>query len=129
METIIGLLIVLLPLVLKAIEKKFQNSGKQAQAEKVREFMEKYIDEDESILDEDDEQEPVAEPVQTMAPAPVLRPEPERKPVVRPVIQERRPLKRKSAMLLEEQPVERKEKIDPKKLVLYSEIMKPKFSE
>jgi len=32
-------------------------------------------------------------------------------------------------ILLEEETKERREKIDPKKLVIYSEIMKPKFTE
>ena len=38
--------------------------------------------------------------------------------------------KRKTPILLEEETEKkRKEKIDPKKLVIYSEIMKPKYTE
>ena len=38
------------------------------------------------------------------------------------------PKKTKKPILLEE-PVKEREKIDPKKLVVYSEIMKPKYTE
>jgi hypothetical protein len=37
------------------------------------------------------------------------------------------PATKKKPMLVEEAPKKKREKIDPKKLVVYSEIMKPKF--
>lgn len=114
METIFGLLIVLLPLIFKVIEKKLQQSGRQDQAGKVREVADHIFGED--------KEEPAEETF--------IQPLPEKKPVAvvaRPV---EAPVRhKKPAMLMEEPPKKKKEKIDPKKLVLYSEIMKPKFME
>ena len=36
---------------------------------------------------------------------------------------------KKTAPILMEEPKKKKEKIDPKKLVIYSEMMKPKFQD
>lgn len=68
--------------------------------------------------------EPKKEPEIVQHPEPEQHPEPAKvKPVKKP-----KPVKK---ILLEEKPLEEpaKEKIDPKKLVIYSEIMKPKFKE
>lgn len=129
METIFGLLIVLLPLVFKAIEKKLQQSGKQEQAGKVREVADQIFGEDiaepveEPVFQTSTEEKPVvlqAKPLQVEP----LRVEPlQAKPVQAPV------RIRRTAMLMEEPPKKTKEKIDPKKLILYSEIMKPKYTE
>ena len=107
METIIGLLFILLPVLFKFIEKKLQESGKAAQAEKMKEIHEMFFEEE--------------EPVQPVAEDPV------------PVFSEKRevtvaPVKKKPVMMAEEKKIE-KEKIDPRKLVIYSEIMKPKYQE
>ena len=131
METIIGLIFILLPVIFKAIEKKFQNSDKAGQAGRIREFKEKYIDEDGNVLEEDDDegvQEPVAEPVRINVPVQALLNQVQ-KPVEKQSVQVRASVKRKPVVLHEEQPLKKKESIDPKKLVIYSEIMKPKFQE
>ena len=130
METILGLLLVLLPLVFKLVEKKLKASGKVETAEKVHEWAEMFgKDEDWEKDDEDEEDSPAVVPVQPAAPArPVeapqvvslqqkTRPEP-----VKPVTRMKAP---KPAAV--EDDTKKKEKIDPKKLVIYSEIMKPKF--
>ena len=37
--------------------------------------------------------------------------------------------KKKAPILVEEPEIKKKEKIDPKKMVIYSEIMKPKYQD
>ena len=116
METILGLLLVLLPLVFKLVEKKLKSSGHVATAEKVHEWAELLGNDKDDDSDEED-----------VAPAPVaVSPQPSLQQIqVTPVMpRTRKPVSK--PMLVEEQ-TEKKDKIDPKKLVIYSEIMKPKF--
>ena len=127
METILGLLLVLLPLVFKLVEKKLKASGKVETAEKVHEWAEMFgKDEDWEKNDEDEDDTPSVQPAAPARPveAPQVvslqqktRPEP-----VKPVTRKKAP---KPAVV--EDDTKKKEKIDPKKLVIYSEIMKPKF--
>lgn len=142
METIIGLLFILLPLIFKLIGKKFEQAGQSERAEKMREIAQTL-----SGGDDDDEDDPweldddgqVTE-VRPAAPAPVA-PTPV---VVRPVqsVQQTvaenvtrqtasrpKPTVKAKRPILEEDTKKKGEKIDPKKLVIYSEIMKPKFTE
>lgn len=142
METIIGLLFILLPLIFKLIGKKFEQAGQSERAEKMREIAQTL-----SGGDDDDEDDPweldddgqVTE-VRPAAPAPVA-PTPV---VVRPVqsVQQTvaenvtrqtasrpKPTVKAKRPILEEETKKKGEKIDPKKLVIYSEIMKPKFTE
>lgn len=133
MEEIIGLLIVVGTLILKVVGNRLEKSGKKAAPEAVpqeepevdfdfkgwvREAL--YDAEAEAKAEEPLDQAPVvmkpeAEAVRVQ-PKPV-RPEPVKKPVIR------------KPMLEEEESGKKGEKIDPKKLVIYSEIMKPKFTE
>lgn len=127
METILGLLLVLLPLVFKLVEKKLKASGKVETAEKVHEWAEMFGKDEDWEKDDEDEDDTLS--VQPAAPArpvdapqvvslqPKTRPEP-----VKPVTRMKAP---KPAVV--EDDTKKKEKIDPKKLVIYSEIMKPKF--
>lgn len=127
METILGLLLVLLPLAFKLVEKKLKASGKVETAEKVHEWAEMFgKDEDWEKDDEDEDDSPSVQPAAPARPveAPQVvslqqktRPEP-----VKPVTRMKAP---KPAVV--EDDTKKKEKIDPKKLVIYSEIMKPKF--
>lgn len=131
METIIGLLFILLPVIFNLIGKKLEKSGKTAGAGKMRDIA-KALGADES------EPEPMAvhpEPVAAQ-PAPVeVRSVPvevqprtfmnEAQPSVSRIAQK----KVKPAVAVKNVPDKHKEKIDPKKLVVYSEIMKPKFTE
>lgn len=133
MEEIIGLLIVVGTLILKVVGNRLEKSGKKAAPEAVpqeepevdfdfkgwvREAL--YDAEAEAKAEEPLDQAPVvmkpeAEAVRVQ-PKPV-RPEPVKKPVIR------------KPMLEEEESGKKGEKIDPKKLVIYSEIMKPKYTE
>lgn len=133
METIIGLLFILLPVIFKFIEKKLQESGNTAQAGKVRELAELFETQEDDAF-EDHESEADSQPVVEFPAAPVLP-----KPVLEGTRMERvAPAKVKAPVskpsgkmtpILMEEPEKKKEKIDPKKLVIYSEIMKPKYQD
>lgn len=123
METILGLLLILLPIIFKLVEKKLKASGNTEAAEQIHDWSELFGEKKEDWKEEEDDIPsapayphhvvPIQEPVR---PKPV-KPEPVR---VKAKKTSSRP------MLVEEEP-KKKEKIDPKKLVIYSEIMKPKF--
>lgn len=143
METILGLLLLLLPAIFKLIEKKLQTSGKEEQAKKVRDFTDIFKEDESSSSYEGDESafeesaEPMAAPaverLQNNEPVPLKRVESETvgKTVSFFNVEGQKVIRKKKApvILLEEPQIKKKEKIDPKKLVIYSEIMKPKFQE
>lgn len=118
METIIGLLFVLLPVIFKLIGKKLEQSGQSEKA---------------GMYDWLNGPDIPAEKQQTVTePEPIVQ-----EPVVTEFVN-RTTVKPKNASarqkprkkpILEEEAVVKKEKIDPKKLVVYSEIMKPKYTE
>ena len=136
METIIGLLFILLPIIFKLIEKRLQNSGKAEQAGKVREFAELFQDKESSSDFDGDESafedsaEPMTAPVVELPvknePVKVVAPKPQKTFVEG---QRMTRIKKAPAILMEEPEIKKKEKIDPKKLVIYSEIMKPKYQD
>ena len=105
MEEIIGLLVVLAVGIFKAVNKKFENAGK-----------EKEVSMPEPVVIR---QEPVVPKKRPMAS--------KQKPSAIEVVE--RQTKVRKPILIEEEEKGPKEKIDPKKLVLYSEIMAPKFNE
>ena len=132
METIIGLLFILLPVIFKLIGKKFEQSGQTDKAGKMRELA-KALESDEDSEDSpfkgffDEKSDPEVRfdddgQIVEIKPVP-LRQKPV--PVVMP--KAARPLSKRSVLLEEETSKRKGEKIDPKKLVIYSEIMKPKF--
>ena len=148
METIIGLLFILLPLIFKLIGKKLEQSGKSEAAGKVREFAEMFGGGDDNESAGPDVDSTPFEPEQPFEPVPpfepeqpfVRQPEPVAEEVVENVTRQvevkkpepkkahaRRPEKKKPILVEEEQ--KKGEKIDPRKLVIYSEIMKPKYTE
>lgn len=132
METIIGLLFILLPVILKLIGKRLEQSGQPEKAKKLQDFLDTISSEEDEVDDEmeveydDDGQIISVHPKMTWKPEPVSTPAPEKtfvfesKPA--PAVK-----KQKKPVLMEETPKKKSEKIDPKKLVIYSEIMKPKF--
>lgn len=133
METIVGLLFILLPVIFKLIEKKLQQSGTAAQQETVRQIKDLFEMEENDLTDEiEDDVEPeigdYVEPEPKFEVNPVVefleKVEPQ---VVKPAAPAQK--KRTAPILMEEKDNKKKEKIDPKKLVLYSEIMKPKHQE
>ena len=135
METIIALLFVLLPIIFKLIGKKFEQAGQPQRAEQMREFAELFgSDDDETEVIHDDDGQVVDVPPVTVTPVqtyvrPVVPPASVvTENVVRQTASKKKPVTKKP--ILEEEVQTRKgEKIDPKKLVIYSEIMKPKYTE
>lgn len=123
METIIGLLFILLPVIFKLIGKKLETAGHQDAAGKLRKLAETLGSEDDSHQDDDPDDEMDDKVfIPRTAPAPIVTAQPEVKPVAKPSVTVRK------QVILNEEPKKRKEKIDPRKLVIYSEIMKPKYN-
>lgn len=112
MEEIIGLLVLLAAAVFKAVNKKLEKSGEQAlpgkpvRPEPLRETEREWKQE------------------QTPAPAPTPVPVPKQQPAVA-----RSQTQARKFPVQTETPERKKEKIDPKKLIIYSEIMSPKCNE
>lgn len=126
METIFGLLLILLPVIFKLIGKKFEQSGKAEKAEKLKKIADVFGDDgEENPFKEwlNAKPETEAEDVPERHPEPVPATQPQYTEKVEKQVAVRKPV------LLEEDKTEKKEKIDPKKLVIYSEIMKPKYTE
>lgn len=130
METIIGLLFILLPIVFKLINRKFEQAGQTDKARQIKEIAEIFgAGESQDELDELDEPviiEPVKpEPVEVKAPEvpQVHLWEAEATPVVR----KSDVVRRKKPILEEADSQKKREKIDPKKLIVYSEIMNRKY--
>lgn len=144
METIIGLLFVLLPLIFKLIGSRLEKSGESGKSGKLlREFGEALDGEDSPMNDwkylgqelfGNSEPESASEPASV---SPVSKPsapvvETDREFPVENVVRQVTPSSRKTtdAIVEEKKATGKKgEKIDPKKLVIYSEIMKPKYTE
>ena len=143
METIIGLLFILLPVILKLVGKRLEQSGQPEKAKKLQDLLDTVYDgkDDDKLKDEQDDGLEVEYDddgqIVSVHPKMVWKPEPivpvvEKK--VEPAAQihlwevkEGVAAVKKKPMLVEEAPKKKREKIDPKKLVVYSEIMKPKF--
>ena len=124
METIFGLLVILLPLIFKLIGKKLEQAGNLEKAKRFQELAERMT----SDSDEDSKKNTIEvseidfnDAVEQQRVAPVYVPKKEERPVVEV---------RKKQVAVEKEKVVKKEemeKIDPKKLVIYSEIMNRKF--
>lgn len=142
METIIGLLFILLPVILKLVGKRLEQSGQPEKAKKLQDLLDtvydgkdegKLKDEQDDGLEveyDDDGQIVSVHPKMTWKPepAPVVVEKPKADPQIHLwEVKEGIPATKKKPMLVEEAPKKKREKIDPKKLVVYSEIMKPKF--
>ncbi len=132
-DIIILILVGVVPAVFKAIGNRLEKAGSD-KAGKFRRIAEAMTDDDTGIFDEADA--PVVEDM-FMEPDPVVVVTPEEPAVMREDVVSQikttrrpehiRPTNRKPLMLIEDEPEKKGEKIDPKKLVIYSEIMKPKF--
>ena len=139
METILTLLFILLPVIFKLIGKKFEQAGQPEKAEKVRELMKSLGGESDDAEDpfsglfgrsveteverDDDDQIVEVKPAPQPVPVYTYTENVERQTAPKPQPAPRKPIL--------EEAVQKKsgEKIDPKKLVIYSEIMKPKYTE
>ena len=120
METIIGLLIVLVPVIFKFIGKKLEQAvqSTSSQAEPIEDWAETLRRHLEAQQSQEQQIEVHPEP----SPAPAQAP--------KKVIEKKTPEKvQKSSPILQEEVKKKREKIDPKKLIVYSEIMKPKYTE
>ena len=120
METIIGLLIVLVPVIFKFIGKKLEQAAQStsSQAESIEDWAETLRRHLEAQQSQEQQIEVHLEP----SPAPVQAP--------KKVIENKTPENvQKSSPILQEEVKKKREKIDPKKLIVYSEIMKPKYTE
>ena len=132
MEEIIGLLVVLAVGIFKAVNKKFEDAGKQPQkpSQPFGPFgsLDPFEKDQEVLVPKAEPAAPRREPV---APRPVApqRVAPKPQPMTFDLEDVQRQTKARKPMLIEEEEASQKEKIDPKKLVLYSEIMNPKFNE
>ena len=124
METIFGLLVILLPLIFKLIGKKLEQAGNLEKAKRFQELAERMT----SDSDEDSKKNTIEvseidfnDAVKQQSVAPGYVPTKEERPVAEV---------RKKQVAVEKEKVvkkEEREKIDPKKLVIYSEIMNRKF--
>jgi hypothetical protein len=127
MEEIIGLLVVLAVGIFKAVNKKFEDAGKQPQkpSQPFGPFgsLDPFAEDKEVVTPRPEPIVPKQEPV-VPRPKPVT---PKPQPMTFEFVE--RQTKTKKPILIEEEETSPKEKIDPKKLVLYSEIMTPKFNE
>ncbi len=146
-DIIITVLAIALGLGFKVIEKKLSSAGKPAKTGRFKELADLFGEESVEVFPPvtpsvDPEEFPqesaapesrqsrqlrVPEPVvlETVASVPVDAPV----PVVAPVEEAPRSVKPVNAPILQEEEPEQKERIDPKKLIVYSEIMKPKYLE
>lgn len=152
METIIAILFVILPVIFKLIGKKLEQAGQSEQAETMRKIarsiggaeddddstFRQWQDTMESTVVEHDDDGQVTEirsvvrenaPVASVPPvqAEFVPDMPVAENVVRQTLQ--RPVVKRKAVVKDTPQVRQREKIDPRKLVIYSEIMKPKYTE
>lgn len=140
-DIIITVLALALGLGFKVIEKKLKSAGKPAKAGRFKELADLFGEDGSEVFppvipSEDTEEFPMA-PVapddeqsgQVIVPRPVVVEPVAPVPVVAPVEEAPRSVEPVNTPILQEEEPEQKERIDPKKLIVYSEIMKPKYLE
>lgn len=140
METIIGLLMILLPVVFKLIGKKLEQASKNQPSEVVME--ESPIEDWEKTLKEYLGQQVVVDEkpfaVEEVVPEPMAKDSVEAPAAyeahvapaaLKPKKQKQQKKTIKKTPILLEEEKKPKEKVDLKKLIVYSEIMKPKYTE
>lgn len=145
METIIGLLFILLPVILKLVGKRLEQSGQPEKAKKLQDLLDTVYDgkaETEELETEDEPDDDLEVEYDDDGQIVSVHPKMTWKPEPAPVVMEKQKADpqihlwevkegvatvKKKPILVEEAPKKKREKIDPKKLVVYSEIMKPKF--
>ena len=134
MDELITLVIIAAAIIFKVVGKKLGSSGGDEvfPTIPVDPDMKKYLDDDDDIVNAEEEfhdpyfrqmpvidEEVIEEAERALPVQPVHKPMAPAKPVE---------VKVQTPILEEEQP-KQKERIDPKKLIVYSEIMKPKYME
>ena len=134
MDELITLVIIAAAIIFKVVGKKLGSSGGDEvfPTIPVDPDMKKYLDDDDDMVDDETEfhdpffrSKPVVDEVVIEEAERALPVQPVHKPMApaKPV-----EVKAQTPILEEEQP-KQKERIDPKKLIVYSEIMKPKYIE
>ena len=118
MEFIIGLLFILLPAAFTLIGKNLEKAATPEGDAPPKEHAEDWL---ETIRRHLEAQQNAVEPEEPKVPVVV-----EERPNTS---EEQAPQVKTVPTVLDEQPEKVSEKIDPKKLVIYSEIMKPKYQE
>lgn len=135
-DIIITVLALALGLGFKFIEKKLKSAGKDTKAGRFKEFAEIFgAGESEVVQTVASREEPEPDFLETdedvhdnpVVSDPVVAPKDVEKPA--PKIDSPRSQPSSKMKALQEEENKPKEKIDPKKLVVYSEIMKPKYLE
>ena len=131
METIIGLLMILLPVAFKLIGKRLEQAGKQQPqvtvseeeipAEDWAQTLNEYLEQQTLV-----KEEPAV--IETAVPEPMSMDSVEAHVAAVPQQRQQKKTVKKAPILLEEEK-KQKEKIDVKKLIVYSEIMQPKYTE
>lgn len=135
METIVGLLFLLLPVIFKVIGKRLEQAGKVDQAKTARDIFEALGGGEDDVRWKEtplEEGEPVVFSELEVKPQPVPVMEPKVIPAAKAesfkvFAATKKAETPKVQPILMEEKEEKGEKIDPKKLVIYSEIMKTKF--
>ena len=134
METIIGLLMILLPVVLKLIGKRLEQAGKTQPT--VTSEEQEPIEDWEQTIGQYVEQQTVAQPEspapsapEPLVPEPMVKDSVEAHVTAKPKMQKQKKKTVKKAPILLEEEKKQREKIDVKKLIVYSEIMTPKYTE
>ena len=140
-DIIITVLALALGLGFKVIEKKLKSAGKPAKVGRFKELADLFGEEGAEVFppvvpSEDPEEFPMEavapdaeQSRQVSVPKPVVIEPVAPAPVAAPVEEAPRSVKPVNAPILQEEEPEQKERIDPKKLIVYSEIMKPKYLE
>ncbi len=131
LDIIIAVLFIAVPAIFKAIGNKLEKSGKAEKAGRFKKVADVFKDEGDESTIEGWILEKMGQPVPEVIMTETL-PEVATENVVSQVKTTERPkavkpMNKKPAILVEDEPKKKGEKIDPKKLVIYSEIMKPKF--
>ena len=116
MDTIIGLLFVLVPVILTVVSKRLEKAGKDGDEVEVPSMSEVFPPVSRHMTDVDE----------GMSSHDLKQPVPQPKPQLQPK-KKLQPHRDPAFKVKEEENPRKKEKLDPKKLVIYSEIMKPKF--
>ena len=134
MEELVGLLVAVAAIAFKLISNRLEKSGQSGKSRKMRELAD-ALEGNESPMNDwehlgkalfgDDEETPVNAPVEKPAPVAEVKPAPR----PREISTFAKSAKPRKELPENTAPQKDKERIDPRKLVIYSEIMKPKFKE
>ena len=119
---------ILLPVVLKLIGKRLEQAGKVQQP--IADGGQEPIDDWEETLKKYLEQQTAVEPLtpEPLVPEPMVKDSVEVLDTPKKAQKPKKVTKKKTPILVEEEK-KPKEKIDVKKLIVYSEIMKPKYTD